>query len=384
MKRIWRSFNFNIGRILAYIVVGLIIALFSSFLNLANVSADFSENWYENIKYQTGYFNSFELANGSYNSMDVWTDCGAFDGDVCVRNAYHGTVSNTGTSVALVPLLNEVLEEGYLYNVTYYVCTRNNPDYSDFGDVSSYSVLGGASLLNNSLTAGTTYSRVWTVNLSSNYYDGSHSGSTDCVAITMLVVPNQLTRYLAVSLNDININTGWFGYLFLGYDYEAVGLYTDTLADVINGVVEDSGLASAESVEQVQEAVDEVKQEVSDLNDNITSTDTSGSEEVAGGFFDDFDNEDYGLSDIITMPLQVINNITSATCSPLELPLPFVDTDVTLPCMYDIYDDYFGGFLTIYQTITFGIVAYWVCINIFRMVKNFKNPDNDEVEVLDL
>ena len=86
----------------------------------------------------------------------------------------------------------------------------------------------------------------------------------------------------------------------------------------------------------------------------------------------------------VKMPLALINNISSASCSTLVLPLPFVDKNVELPCMYDIYSTYFGSFLTLYQTITFGIVAYWVCINLFRMVRNFKNPDSDEVEVFEL
>ena len=98
----------------------------------------------------------------------------------------------------------------------------------------------------------------------------------------------------------------------------------------------------------------------------------------------DFENDDYGLSDIVTLPLTFIQSLANASCSDLELPLPFVDEDVELPCMSAIYEDYFGPFLTIYQIITFGIVGYWVCVNTLRLVNNFKNPDNDEVEVMDL
>lgn len=52
--------------------------------------------------------------------------------------------------------------------------------------------------------------------------------------------------------------------------------------------------------------------------------------------------------------------------------------------MGTIYSNHFGSFLSIYQMITFGIVAYWVCVRIFNLVKDFKNPDHDEIEVLDL
>lgn len=127
-----------------------------------------------------------------------------------------------------------------------------------------------------------------------------------------------------------------------------------------------------------------IKDSVDDLNESITDSDISGASDSAGGFFTDFENDDYGLSDIVTLPLTFIQGLSNASCTDLKLPLPFVDEDVELPCMSAIYEDYFGAFLTIYQIITFGIVGYWVCVNTLRLVNNFKNPDNDEVEVMDL
>lgn len=121
-----------------------------------------------------------------------------------------------------------------------------------------------------------------------------------------------------------------------------------------------------------------------EVNGNITDTDTSGAQDSANNFFNGFQDSDYGLSGVITSPLNIIKGLSSGTCVPLSFPAPFVDQDITLPCLTPIYQQHFGSFLTIYQTITFGIISYWVCINIFRMVKNFKNPDNDEIEVLDL
>ncbi len=132
------------------------------------------------------------------------------------------------------------------------------------------------------------------------------------------------------------------------------------------------------------EAINKQTEATKEQTDTIKDNDTSGAQDSANSFFGDFDNNDYGLSDVITSPLNVIRSITNGTCTPLKFPAPFVDQEIELPCMSSIYKTHFGSFLTIYQTITFGLIAYWVCVNIFRMVKNFKNPDNDEVEVLDL
>lgn len=134
---------------------------------------------------------------------------------------------------------------------------------------------------------------------------------------------------------------------------------------------------------QTNQKLDDVNQSIQDTNDTIKDSDTSGAGDTANSFFDNFEDNDYGLSDIITMPLQTIKNMSSSTCRPLTFPIPFVDTNMSLPCMSEIYSK-FGSILTIYQTITFGMIAYWVVVNIFATVRNFKNPDSDEIEVVAL
>lgn len=142
---------------------------------------------------------------------------------------------------------------------------------------------------------------------------------------------------------------------------------------------------------EIKNNQNDYKKELQDVNssiqktqETIKDTDTQGAQDSAGGFFNDFTTDTHGLTAIITAPLSLISSITSKSCSPLVLPLPFVDKDLTLPCMGAIYSQYFGSFLSIYQVITFGIIAYWVCVRIFNLVKDFKNPDHDEIEVLDL
>lgn len=138
------------------------------------------------------------------------------------------------------------------------------------------------------------------------------------------------------------------------------------------------------SINQANGKLDDVNDNLSDLNNNLTNSDSSGASSDAGDFFNGFNTDTFGLTSIITSPLNLIKSITSSSCSSLKLPLPFVNKDLTLPCMNSIYQQYFGSFLTLYQTITFGFVAYWVCVRIFNLVKDFKNPEHDEVEVLDL
>lgn len=121
-----------------------------------------------------------------------------------------------------------------------------------------------------------------------------------------------------------------------------------------------------------------------DINNTLNNSDSSGATNEAGGFFSNFSSDTHGLTGIITAPLSAIQGLINNTCSPLVLPLPFVNRNLTLPCLSSIYSNYFGTFFTMYQTITLGIVSYWVLVRIFALVKDFKNPEHDEIEVVEL
>ena len=120
------------------------------------------------------------------------------------------------------------------------------------------------------------------------------------------------------------------------------------------------------------------------INDNIMDSDVGGASDSFGGFFDNFEDDNYGLSDIIKTPLTFIQGLSTQTCTPITLPLPFVDQNLILPCIKPIFQEHFSPLLTVYQLITFGIISYFIVINIFKTVRGFKNPDSNNVEVLEL
>lgn len=140
-----------------------------------------------------------------------------------------------------------------------------------------------------------------------------------------------------------------------------------------------------QELKNVQSSIENTNSKLDNLDSTLKNDDVNDSTNKANEFFSGFTTDTFGLTSIITAPLELIASITSSTCSPLGLKVPFVENKtLNLPCMSSIYSQHFGSFLTIYQTITFGIIAYWVCVRIFALVKDFKNPDTDKVEVLDL
>lgn len=91
----------------------------------------------------------------------------------------------------------------------------------------------------------------------------------------------------------------------------------------------------------------------------------------------------YGVSDIIKLPLRFISSLSKSTCNPLVLPV--LDKDLTIPCMRDIYKSAMGDTLwNIFQTIFTGVVSYYVVVQYMRYIKEFKSPDNDKIEVMEL
>lgn len=161
---------------------------------------------------------------------------------------------------------------------------------------------------------------------------------------------------------------------------------TSILNDILSSIKSD-GSINQQIKENIEKQLEEQKKQLEEqkkTNETLKDDNIDKAQDSAGGFFNDFTTDTHGLTAVITAPLSLIESITSSACSPLVIPLPYVDKDLTLPCMSNIYSNYFGSFLSIYQIITFGIVAYWVLIRIFNLVKDFKNPDHDEIEVLDL
>jgi hypothetical protein len=97
-----------------------------------------------------------------------------------------------------------------------------------------------------------------------------------------------------------------------------------------------------------------------------------------------FKTTTFGLEAIITMPLATIAEITTDTCTGVVLPLPFVSTDLTLPCMGTYYTTYLGGLFDLYQTIVTGVISYYVMVQLLHLIKKSTEPGHASVEVLDL
>lgn len=279
------------------------------------------------------------------------------------------------------------LSTNVLYSLTVFVNNDTDGNVQNWNNlISTGTYTGGANSNNNN---GTCRVEIYSIKDSYNIKYAINMSTPNASENVLTTGAYYITFRPTCDGNYINIpisfSTSSTNMYFFGYHLETLGLTDGLSSSDIENILNNSGLATAKSVNDVKTSVNEVKQEMSGINDSINNDNTDGASSEASDFFNSFTTDTFGLTSIITAPLNLIRSLTSKTCAPLHLPLPFLDNKyLDLPCMSSIYSQYFGSFFTLYQTITYGIIAYWVCVRIFNLVKDFKNPEHDEIEVLDL
>ena len=156
-----------------------------------------------------------------------------------------------------------------------------------------------------------------------------------------------------------------------------VGLKIDTSSGAITGAI--SGAISSVNQNSNNNQA-QTNQKLDDINNSINNDNVDDKT----SFFTNFDNDSHGLTGIITLPLTTIQNLANSSCVSLSIPIPFTNSNVSLPCMTQVYQTYIPSVFSIWQVVSFGIISYLICLDIFKMVKGFKDPNDDKVEVLDL
>lgn len=273
--------------------------------------------------------------------------------------------SLTGNFILTTPSLNASGVQGGAVKVQIYACSFSSQDYSLTPKANSVLQVSTKIPLDGEITMSfgpicrnlVLFESTGYINLTSSYSSGS---------LINFPIGFDVTGSAEFYVYKIN-----YGYSkdFDDYTYNAI----------------QEGFESITNQQQItNEKLDSVNNSIKDTNDTLKDDDTSESSSEYGDFFTGFNTNNHGLTGIITAPLELIGNLAGSSCSPLPLQVPFVNKTMSLPCMSTIYKKHFGNLFTIYQTITFGLISYWVMVKLFALIKGFKNPANDEIEVMDL
>lgn len=368
------SFIRTIGRVLAYLFIGFILSLLATHFGFVmSVKADTTPNyWITNTDVPT-YFDLFDctestcnrVGSSNYtNEMIELNETGGRQFTVTTRQ-----YNLKGNGIVIRTSSNARYNVGYLYQTTFYVCSDAIMDNATHSIYPSY--------YGDAFTNKNVYQ-------SSNYYNlsglpGLAPQWENCYAFSTIFSPGENGTYINLRLKSTSKINGY--YALVGFKSESLGLYSGE----VKSIVQNSGFATASSVDEVKQATNEVKQEIQSTNDTLNNADTNGAQNDADSFFNGFDDGDTGsLMNLVKLPLKFLNSLNNS-CQAIEL-----DTGVIgkfrLECLSTtLYNQSgFSGLFNIIKLILNGVVMYGCIRKIISVVQKLKNPDDDEIEVMDL
>lgn len=368
------SFIRTIGRVLAYLFIGFILSLLATHFGFVmSVKADTTPNyWITNTDVPT-YFDLFDctestcnrVGSSNYtNEMIELNETGGRQFTVTTRQ-----YNLKGNGIVIRTSSNARYNVGYLYQTTFYVCSDAIMDNATYTIYPSY--YGDAFTNNNVFQSSNSY------NLSG--LPGLAPQWENCYAFSTIFSPGENGTYINLRLKSTSRINGY--YALVGFKSESLGLYSGE----VKSIVQNSGFATAKSVDEVKKATDEVKEETKKTNDTLNNSDTSGAQSDAHSFFNGFDEGDTGsLMNLVKLPLKFLNSLNNS-CQAIELDTGFIGK-YRLECLSTtLYNQSgFSGLFNIIKLILNGVVMYGCIRKIISVVQKLKNPDDDEIEVMDL
>lgn len=133
--------------------------------------------------------------------------------------------------------------------------------------------------------------------------------------------------------------------------------------------------------QDMQDALTSNNEKLEDIEGAIT--DDTVNTDNADNFFNNFEEKDFGLSDIVKAPLVLIQGLSNgSSCQYLQFSV--FDTDVSMPSGCILWDKVPDNIEAIYYIFIGGFLAYILGTKLFHDVNDLKDPQKNEVSTLDL
>lgn len=184
-----------------------------------------------------------------------------------------------------------------------------------------------------------------------------------------------------VDSNGNNVNTPYLSFLQKNNSISVSGTSNESIGDEIMN-------NDDKNTNNIMNNDDKNTEKITDSIDDINTTLTDDSVDDQSSFFSNFDGGSYGnLSDIISLPLDFVSSL-NGTCSSIDMPrLNFhgFNLDVSIPCMSSfVYNKFPSGIIDTLKLIINGFLLYRMLSWFIDFIQKLKNPNDDEIEVLEL
>lgn len=137
-------------------------------------------------------------------------------------------------------------------------------------------------------------------------------------------------------------------------------------------------IAAAQTIAAQQEAAAQQRQE--ELMDDNTQDGQRDFQNYVNNYQD---QPDPTLSSLITAPLRMAQALTTGQCTPLSLPIPIINTNVTLPCARALMQQKFPAVLQLWDITVCGLLSYHIGCHLFNTLKRLRNPKDSYYYLFD-
>lgn len=328
--------------------------------------------------------------NGSIYSSDISASAQAQWYDVYHNAINTSLVSNNGYSpyftsgsrynsyLSFNVYLN--FQTNVIYSLTIYLNTSNNANLSDWNNnIATGTYNGGANNNNNNNSCRAyVYSNVSTYNIKYNINineEGTSEARTGAVYMTFS--PSCSGSYINIPVAFENPSGDMY---FYGYHLEVLGLSDGLTKNDVQSVINSSGLATANSVNEVKQGVNEVKQELGNIDDTLNDSSVDSSDDTINNLKNKIPTNSV-ISDLLLLPVRFLQNFVNAlgsSCSSFSLGSLY-GTELFMPCIN--IENYLGSAIwTTIDLIISGLFIYALrkkFIEIYENLTNLKNGGNE-------
>lgn len=360
------SFFRTLGRFIFY---GIVVFLLSLLFSRCEVKAINMTSWYNS----TDYIISPRAYIYNISSNNTYTNVGTLEtGSNGTETIEFYTLSNSNyvfgsNGMGLSFVMNQSLYKGYMYAIAINLCNGGSylpTDKNNF--IFSFSNTGTNYKTNTATVYYQTYKTISNSPLVGNTFGV-------CNQYFYVFRANGQGTYAEMKMKGTGQNA--YGLSFLGYNIENLGYANNLSEGEISNIISSSGLASAESVEDVQRSINQVQKEINGMqqaqqetNDKLDKTNEELGEmndyiqDDTPASTEDIDMDSLGtvsgllpagpVDSLLNIPftfLSVLTSSMSGTCVPITGTFVF-DSTLSIPCFDSFYDhvpDYLMNFINL-------------------------------------
>lgn len=383
-NNIFSSFGRTLGRILCYILIGLVISFITGKLKVN--AAERSDNFLANIKYLPSLVQAYNWSSST--SSTALTSTKHLFGDLypslfTESDKLIYPVFNSGSEIFSIsgPLgsngrsfvfnLNTRISKEMYTGITTYICYTG-------GDLPQVSRIGAGDSFNTAINSNPKYkstSRMYITPLTWRLNGANQQ--VYCGAYFSIIQPIEQSNSFNIRLEGVNNSS--YRYFLMGYDLESLGNADSLTAAQLDTIIKNSGLATASSVQEVKNSVKEIKQEANNINNSINNSDVDDPSSSINSFNDKL-AENGVITQLIGLPVtlftKVLNSV-NGTCTSYNLGSLF-GTEIVFPCI-NMFNILGGNLWSVIDVLISGLFVYSISKKFIKVFEHMSSMNEGDV-----